>query len=413
MIPGLNTDISLHQQIYLNSWHFLILSIFAVALVRAARPGMARGLILICCNIYFISYFMYGLYPVLVLGVLILLTYAVGHIKAKWGESWPDWVPVFIVVLLWICLFFIKDPDLLAPVNAFHYYPVQIIGISYLVFRSISYVLDVEIFEDRTFVGFINYMIFFPSLLAGPIERYDQFEKHYFAAELEPDVDVLAALHRIANGVIKKFVLADNLMPFGIFMKPADGDMALPLIWVGVMFQLALIYLDFSGYCDIVLGLARLMGIPLCENFDKPFRATNIQDFWNRWHISLSLFIRDYVFIPLNRLFVRHGPKSYQFFLIMATYLFCMMLIALWHGTSWGFFIFGLLQGAALIWLQILKRFVNPRFQNSSWSKFYKESLLAHWSARGLTYVFFSISILFWFFSPQKAIQIIKSLLGG
>jgi len=409
MFPGLDTGLSAHQGLFLNSWHFFAVAVLAVICLRTIPVRYVRQAALLAFNLYFLSYFLYGWHPVLLLAGLLVGTYLIGLIKLKWGRNWPDAVVVSLVVLFWIFLFLVKDPDLLVPANPFHYWPVQLIGVSYLVFRSINYVVDVEILENRNFLTFVNFMVFFPTLLAGPIERYDRFEEFHSTFGYEEGPTVLPSLHRIANGLIKKFVLADNLMVFGIFMKPDQTELALPLVWLGVMLQLAVIYLDFSGYCDIVIGLAALMGFPVCENFDRPYLARNVQDFWNRWHMSLTGFIRDYVFTPLSRFVMEKADRRRQFAWITAVYFFCMLLIALWHDTTWGFFVFGLLHGAALVGLQLFRKYLSPAISRSSLGALRDEAAVA-WIVRTLNYAFISITILFWYFGVRGSLEIIKAM---
>ena len=131
------------------------------------------------------------------------------------------------VVALWCLLFLIKDPALLGPANPFFYRPVRLIGISYLVFCCIQYVMDADLLEARNWLTFLNFTLFFPTLLAGPISAMTVFKDQDHPPPHQAD-ELLKACHRIANGLIKKFVLADNLMVFGIFMNPVGPQLAAP-----------------------------------------------------------------------------------------------------------------------------------------------------------------------------------------
>ena len=210
---------------------------------------------------------------------------------------------------------------------------------------------------------------------------------------------------------MKKYVLADNLMAWGLLVDPPVVGLARPLLWLSVLALSLLLYLDFSGYCDIVIGVAALMGFRLMENFDRPFLATNLQDFWNRWHISLTSIVKDYVFTPLYHYSAGHFRPRWQFASAMAVYFFSMMLIALWHGTTWGFFVFGVLHGSMLVWLQLFRRFIYPRFGVAL-----RESTIARRPSPGrrgaLTYAFISVTMLFWQFGVTQSLSILGRLAG-
>lgn len=399
------------QGVSLNSWHFLLIAFVAIACCRLVPSVPLRQACLLSLNAYFLSFFLPGPSAAIVLGVFLVATYGVAKLKLWYGQSWPAAMTVAFVVAFWAFLFLIKDPQLLVAVNPFSHFPLYLVGISYIVFRAVSYVIDVETFQNRSVINFLNYMLFFPTLLAGPIERYDRFERNERESLPSDAGTVLAALHRIANGFIKKFVIADNLAALGIFSQPTDAAMALPLVWLGVLLQLALIYLDFSGYCDIVIGVAALMGIRIAENFNRPYLATNVQEFWNRWHMTLTLFIRDYVFMPLSKSVVRTIRPCWQLYVLSVIYLITMMLIALWHGTTMGFFIFGLIHGIALVWIQVQRKWR----QDEAWRAFKQHrvvSALLPQFKMALTYTFFAISMVLWYFDPSHSFKIILSLIG-
>ncbi|HUT25823.1 MAG TPA: MBOAT family O-acyltransferase, partial [Sumerlaeia bacterium] len=357
MESGLDTSLSAHQQLYLNSWHFLAFAMAALVTMRLLPRGVARRLALLALNLYFVYFFVSGWWSALFLAGCVLATWGVGELQARLEDRLPAVFPVLLAVAMWMGLFFIRDPQLLPVVNPFHYAPVRIVGISYIVFRCLQYMLDADVLERRNLLTLANFILFFPTLISGPIERFENFQAWHDDRARVEDPSLLPALHRIANGMIKKFVLADNLMAWSVYeWRPGDA-WSVPLLWLGMLLQLALLYLDFSGYCDIMIGVARLMGMRLMENFDRPWLAQNIQDFWTRWHISLSSFIRDYVFTPLNVAIMRHVPRRGQFSCVTLAYFFTMLLIALWHGTTWGFLLFGVCHGLALVLSQVLKTY--------------------------------------------------------
>jgi len=185
-----------------------------------------------------------------------------------------------------------------------------------------------------------------------------------------------------------------------------------PWLWLGTFLLPVILYLDFSGYCDIVIGLVRLMGFRLAENFDRPWLARNIQDFWNRWHITLSHFVRDYVFNPINSKIARTVPPRRQFPLVLAAYLLTMLLIALWHATTWGFLVFGLMHGSALIGLLLWRRYGLPRVRPGM-RQWLEKSPASRTLSRAATFVFVSVSMLFWIGGVRRALAMIATLVGA
>jgi alginate O-acetyltransferase complex protein AlgI len=218
------------------------------------------------------------------------------------------------------------------------------IGISFYTFQSISYIVDVyqkKIKSSNSFIDYTFYMTFFPHLVAGPIVRAKDFIPQ-INNPLIVDKSVLnQSLFRIMTGLTKKLLLADYLAIYVdmVHNNPSGYTGAENLI---SMYSYACqIYFDFSGYSDIAIGIALLMGYKLKENFDNPYHAANITDFWRRWHISLSSWLRDYIYIPLGG-----NRKS-----VFKTYLFLMITMTIggiWHGASWKFVLWGVAHGIAL-----------------------------------------------------------------
>jgi len=395
----------------LNSWHFLLISVAAVLLMRGLPVGLARKAALAAVNLYFLSLFLWGIYPLAVLFALVVATYGLGELKARCGDRVPRGVWTVVIVVLWCLLFFAKDPNLAGSINPFLAHPLRLVGISYLVFRSIHYIADAECLEGRSLLTFVNYAIFFPTLLAGPIERYERFQVFHDGGDPEAPIEPLPIFHRIANGLVKKYVLADNLLAWSSLSQPPAGQLAPAILWLSVMSLLVILYLDFSGYCDIVIGVAALMGFRLMENFNRPFLATSVQDFWTRWHISLTSIIRDYVFTPLSHFVVYHFRRRWQFPLACGVYFFSMMLIALWHDTTWGFFVFGLLHGAMLVGIQVFRRYGYSRLGPGG-KEFWDHSPLVAWSARAMNYAFVSLTMLFWQCGPAESVSILGRMVG-
>lgn len=219
------------------------------------------------------------------------------------------------------------------------------IGISFYTFQSISYIVDVyhgKIKSSKSFLDYTFYMTFFPHLVAGPIVRAKDFIPQINQPLVLDRAIMKTALFRILLGLSKKLLIADFLAKY-VDMIHSD-----PAVYSGTENLLSMysyacqIYFDFSGYSDIAIGIALLLGYELKENFSNPYKSQNITEFWRKWHISLSSWLRDYIYIPLGG--SRNG--------ILKTYLFLMITMTIggiWHGASWNFIIWGILHGMALV----------------------------------------------------------------
>jgi len=228
------------------------------------------------------------------------------------------------------------------------------VGISFFTFQTMSYTIDVyrgDLRPVRGYLDFLLYVTFFPQLVAGPIVRASTFLPQLFETRRFADVDVHRALGQFLSGFIKKSVVAD------LIAKPADAVFADPSqytagsIWIAVTCYAIQIYCDFSGYSDMAIGAARLLGYELCENFRFPYLATSITDFWRRWHLSLSTWLRDYLYISLGG---NRGGRWFTHRNLMLT----MLLGGLWHGAGWNFVIWGAIHGVALVVHKEWVRFV-------------------------------------------------------
>jgi alginate O-acetyltransferase complex protein AlgI len=218
------------------------------------------------------------------------------------------------------------------------------LGVSFFAFEFVHYLFEVRRGGEpiRHPLKFVLFSIFFPSLVAGPIKRYTQF-----LPALEEGSRRLAwqnvaeGMLRIGTGFAKKVIIADNLTLYIEQTQPQFAAVGLLTRWMVLAAIAFRILMDFSGYSDIAIGFARLMGVVLPENFNWPYLARNLQDFWQRWHISLSSWIRDYVYIPLGG--SRHGPARR-----VLNGLVAFGLCGLWHGAAWNFVLWGLYHGVGL-----------------------------------------------------------------
>ena len=224
--------------------------------------------------------------------------------------------------------------------------PVRLpIGISFFTFQALSYIIDVyrkKVRPQRNIINLALYISLFPQLIAGPIVRYntiaDEIENRSTTMN-----DLAEGIQRFLFGLGKKILLANPLAAVAdkIFMLP-DTELTMPLAWLGTLCYTLQIYFDFSGYSDMAIGLGRMFGFHFLENFNYPYISKSIREYWQRWHISLSSWFKDYLYIPLGG--SRVGPVR-TYFNLLIVFLLC----GFWHGASWTYVVWGLYHGFFLV----------------------------------------------------------------
>lgn len=217
------------------------------------------------------------------------------------------------------------------------------IGISFFTFQILSYIIDVyrkNVKAQKNILKLGLYISFFPQLIAGPIVRYIDIEDQLNKREITLD-KAYAGIRRFMIGFTKKVLIADTVAQTADFAYGLH-DITGPLAWWGGIAYMMQIYYDFSGYSDMAIGLGKIFGFDFMENFNFPYISKSIKEFWRRWHISLSIWFRDYVYIPLG------GSRCSK----LKTYrnlLIVFLLTGIWHGASWNFVLWGLYYGAFLL----------------------------------------------------------------
>ncbi len=271
------------------------------------------------------------------------------------------------------------------------------IGISFFTFQGMSYVIDVaqgkvSVQKNPLIVGL--YISMFPQLIAGPIVRYSDIENEITHRSVTTE-DFYIGMSRFITGLAKKVLIANSLAGTvdRIFMIDPYNIGAINA-WVGAIFYMFQIYFDFSGYSDMAIGLGRMMGFHFLENFNLPYIAKSITEFWRRWHISLSTWFRDYVYIPLG------GNRRGNVYLHL---IIVFVLTGLWHGAAWNFVIWGLWHGCFLL----IERFVKGRINDKPKSRIV--NILLHCYTLGTVLVGW---VMFRAPSLGYAIRYLKAMLG-
>jgi len=262
------------------------------------------------------------------------------------------------------------------------------VGISFDTFQTLSYTIDVyrqQISPTRNMIDFAVYVAYFPQLVAGPIERASRLLPQIAKPRRVDQQMISSGAQLMLLGYLKKVGIADSIAPYVEEIFSAPASQSSPELLVGLYLFAIQIYCDFSGYSDIARGVSRLLGIELMVNFKQPYLARNITEFWRRWHISLSTWLRDYVYIPLGG---NRGGARRTYINLMLT----MLIGGLWHGASWTFVVWGGLHGTYLIVHRLARgRHRDLTFEIRTPSQFiaYLVATLATFHLVCLTWLFF------------------------
>lgn len=329
-------------------WMLFLIFIPIYALLKRSRAQMTVFVILFSLYFYYKSS---GLFFLMLMGTSLIdwtISHLIARQKSRRAALCLMWLS--IVISLSILGYFKYANFFLWNWNAMvqgNFQPLDIIlpvGISFYTFQSISYVVDVykgRIKPTRSWFDYLFFLSFFPALVAGPIVRADYFLPQIERNEEPTSEMIWGGLWLIIVGILKKAVIADYIAGFNdlVFDSPDlyTGVQALMGIF-GYTWQ---IYCDFSGYSDMAIGLALIMGFKLGLNFDSPYQSRNLTEFWRRWHISLSSWLRDYLYIPLG------GNRKGTFRTYLNNFL-TMLIGGLWHGAAWKFIFWGAMHGVGL-----------------------------------------------------------------
>ncbi len=337
-----------------NSFEFLVFFPL-VTVLYFLLPHKGRWLLLLLASCAFYMFFIP--YYIVILFITILIDYFAGiWIERSEGAKkkrylWLSIISTCLVLFVFkYCNFFIDNFNEVAALIGWNY-SVDIlkvilpIGLSFHTFQSLSYVIEVYRGNQKAehhFGIYSLYVMFYPQLVAGPIERpqnilHQFYEKHRLNYE-----DVSRGIKYMIWGLFKKVVIADNISSLVEILYASPENTGWQWLLLGSYLFAIQIYCDFSGYSDMAIGAARVMGFRLMENFDTPYISTSIREFWSRWHISLSTWFRDYVYIPL-------GGNRVSAWKMNRNLLAVFAISGFWHGANWTFVIWGALHGVYLV----------------------------------------------------------------
>jgi len=325
------------------------------------------------------SYFFYGLWDYRFLSLIVIST-TVDYLVALGMERTSEEAKrrLFLVTSLVVNLgilgffkyfnFFIGSAERFLSLLGFQahvpvLYIILPIGISFYTFQTIAYTIEVyrgQMKPVRNFLDFALYVCYFPQLVAGPIERPQNLLPALQSRRIVTTEFFTSGLLLIVIGLFRKVVIADGIGSQVDIIFSSPESQSSPQLMVGLYLFTLQVYCDFAGYTDIARGTSRLFGIELMENFNQPYFSASITEFWGRWHISLSTWLRDYLYIPL-------GGSRKGTFNIYRNYMITMLLGGLWHGAAWTYVVWGGMHGLYLVGQRIISQHIKPQVPSSPW----------------------------------------------
>ena len=356
-----------------SSGVFWVLFMFFIPVYAMLRNRLWQMITFVVLFSFFFYYKSSGFFVIL-LGCTSLIDWVLSHLLIRQEKKWKRKLCVWISILCSLSVlgyfkyanFFLANWHAIVGSN---FSPLEIIlpvGISFYTFQSISYIVDVykgRLAPTKTWLEYVFFLSFFPALVAGPIVRADYFLPQIRNSKHATREQIYFGFWLIILGIVKKAIIADYISQYNdmIFVvDPVTGPAYSGFeTFIGIIGYMMQIYCDFSGYSDMAIGIALIMGFKLALNFNFPYKSGNLTEFWRRWHISLSSWLRDYVYIPLG------GNRKGK----VRTYInnFITMLVGgLWHGAAWKFVFWGALHGGGLAVHKASKGWLEKRSWTSS-----------------------------------------------
>jgi len=399
------------------SFQFVTFGLAVALISNLSCSRVWRSTVLLLASAAFLCLLAHNPIALLPLAVFLLLGYA-GLVIVE--RAWHTSLACSVIAILLSYVYLKKYVFL--PESIFMHFPYFTLGISYIFFRILHLLIESGDSQEKSHIGLGAYLLYtlnFTTFISGPIQRYDEFARYQFTnlpIALGPRV-IGMQLERIVRGFFKVNVLA---MLLDLVREDALLQLFQPLplslrlfsaLRLAAVYPLFL-YSNFSGYIDIVIGLARLMRVPLPENFDRPFAASSVLDFWNRWHITLSSWFKTYVYNPLLLALMRRiSSLKLQPFLGVLCFFVTFFLVGIWHGRTSAFVIFGLLTGGGIstnkLWQLGLSHALGRKGYKVLARNFFYIAL-----GRGLTFSWFSFT-LFWFWADWKQIDKVFNAFSG
>jgi D-alanyl-lipoteichoic acid acyltransferase DltB (MBOAT superfamily) len=399
------------------SFQFVVFGLAVALISNFSRSRVWRSSVLFVGSVVFLGLLSKNPMLLLLLGGFLLLGYT-GLVLVEHGYSKSATWSILAVLFVYIWL---KKYTFL-PEGLFLRSLYFKLGLSYIFFRVLHLLIEAGDDSEKQHIGpgaYLLYTLNFTTFVSGPIQRYDEFARDQFATEPLPTGPRVVGLQmeRIVRGFFKVNVLA---MLFNMVRVDALAQMSQPIapsLKLYAAFRLAVVYplflyCNFSGYIDIMIALARLMRVRLPENFDRPFSASSFLDFWNRWHITLSTWLKTYVYNPLLLAMMRRvSSTALEPFLGVVSFFVTFFLVGIWHGRSSEFVMFGLLQGGGVAVNKLWQLGMTGVLGRKTYKALAKNAVYVA-VGRGLTFSWFAFTLL-WLWADWKQIDRIFTAIGA
>jgi alginate O-acetyltransferase complex protein AlgI len=402
------------------SLQFVLFGLITAGATNLSRSRIWRSIVLMLASLIFLAFLAKSVSVVVPLAAFLLFCYGALAMRERgWSRGAPWTIPAAILAYVWL-----KKYTFL-PERIFLHLPYFTLGLSYIFFRVLHLLIDAGDAigsEEKRRIGLFPYLLYtlnFTTLVSGPIQRYDEFARDQFATQPLPlGLAVIGQqLERIIRGFFKVNVLAmllNRLQENGLeqLTQPVPIEHKLfAALQLTVAYPLFL-YANFSGYIDIVIALARLMRIQLPENFNRPFSASSFLDFWNRWHITLSKWLKAYVYNPLLMMLMRRIPSSsVEPLLGVLCFFVTFFLIGVWHGRTSEYIVFGILQGGGVAINKLWQLWLTRMLGRKAYKDLTRNAAYVAFG-RGLTFSWFAFT-MFWFWASWKQIGTIFSAIAA
>lgn len=368
---------------YTSSSYYVFLLIFISSLILLKRFISKSNVVFAFNLIFHVLFFYFDKKKFINLSSFVavnfFIIYWVNRAKSKRSI-------INCAILLNLFFFMVVNYKFASSIDFFHdSKKLAFVGFSFVVFKFVSFYLDLRngLIGKVNFVHLYNYITFFPAYLSGPLYRYQKFSDELESSARPDDQELFDNLFRFVFGAFKKLVIADFLYTFCMENFSLESAMQFSMAQkIFAMYLYALVlYLDFSGYSDMAISVGKMVGVTITENFNRPYLAQNIQDFWTRWHISFMNWLRDYVYYPFQMFLIKKlKMKNMNLATILSTMLI-FIITGLWHGDQIHFLYYGLFHASCfaifLIWKNVLMKkvsketrlrfFENPLFGFVAW----------------------------------------------
>jgi D-alanyl-lipoteichoic acid acyltransferase DltB (MBOAT superfamily) len=285
------------------------------------------------------------------------------------------------------------------------------LGLSYLVLKIAAVLADRarDAVGDTDLGSLLSWLVFLPTYPSGPIEEFEHFRRQSPSANRER---IGTGLERILFGLVKAVIVSGFLATWAQPALASPETTDLPWLLLAIYAFTLRFYMDFAGFSDVAIGLAAVYGYEIQENFDRPLLQRNLVQLWQRWHMTLTGWLRTYLFVPISRGIMRRSGPRFDTLALIAAQVATMTFCGLWHGVSWSFALWGFAQALGLVWVGVAARALG-RWLPHSWLRWWRQSRFAHVLCVLLTFNVFSFSNVLLFSDLQQALRIVASLFGS